>query len=371
MQAQNKKRVHKARITADFLRKLPEGISYHEQDSSGDDEPKQVSDLGGVTADDEIDYKEGDIVRVGKFRINLEKVTKAQLISMRKLLPPAQYRLIKNRKTARLCRRKRKEERGDMQRILEELRKENMYYRLKVEDLERKLIESERARSLEKELNQAESLANMSNLLAQSQGIVDTPANQVENVNVNELIRSALRRGSVTSNFNNQPQQPAGNNSLETHNRIQKTIRALSLSDIYKPQQHVNNNSMKDSNSVLGMHPPMTIPAIGNGSGRAASGRSDFIRATSDTVQGAIEKTAKNFANLGVPDTPSQPGIDGSSNALEGPSNATHQYNSLHQQSENAELEAASNADLSISRMFHRPNLRSFSLASVSDLAKV
>jgi len=41
-----------------------------------------------------------------------------------------------------------------------------MYYRLKVEDLERKLIESERARSLEKELNQAESLANMSNLLA-------------------------------------------------------------------------------------------------------------------------------------------------------------------------------------------------------------
>ena len=41
-----------------------------------------------------------------------------------------------------------------------------MYYRLKVEDLERKLIESERVRSLEKELNQAESLANMSNLLA-------------------------------------------------------------------------------------------------------------------------------------------------------------------------------------------------------------
>ena len=115
-----------------------------------------------------MDYKEGDIVRVGKFRINLEKVTKAQLISMRKYLPPTQYRLIKNRKTARLCRRKRKEERGDMQRTLEELRKENLWYRMKAEDLERKLMESERARQLEKEANQAESFANMSNLIANS-----------------------------------------------------------------------------------------------------------------------------------------------------------------------------------------------------------
>ena len=87
LQAANKKRVQKARITADFLRKLPDGITYHESDSSGDDEPKQVSDLG-VAAEDDVDYKEGDIVRVGKFRINLEKVTKAQLISMRKYLPP-------------------------------------------------------------------------------------------------------------------------------------------------------------------------------------------------------------------------------------------------------------------------------------------
>lgn len=107
-------------------------------------------------------------MRVGKFRINIEKVTKAQLISMRKYLPPTQYRLIKNRKTARLCRRKRKEERGDMQRTLEELRKENLWYKIKLEDLERKLMESERARQLEKELNQAENMANMSNLIVQS-----------------------------------------------------------------------------------------------------------------------------------------------------------------------------------------------------------
>ncbi len=37
--SKDKKRVQKARITADFVRKLPEGITYHELDSSGDDEP--------------------------------------------------------------------------------------------------------------------------------------------------------------------------------------------------------------------------------------------------------------------------------------------------------------------------------------------
>ena len=89
--------------------------------------------------DDDEEYKEGDIVRVGKFRINIEKVTKAQLISMRKFLPAQQYRLIKNRKTARLCRRKRKEERGDMARLVENLRKENLWYKIKLEDLEKKL----------------------------------------------------------------------------------------------------------------------------------------------------------------------------------------------------------------------------------------
>ena len=162
----NKKRVQKARITQDIIRKLPEGITYHESQSSDlDDEPKQVSDLGNGIDDDE-EYKEGDIVRVGKFRINIEKVTKAQLIAMRKFLPAQQYRLIKNRKTARLCRRKRKEERGDMARLVDDLRKENLWYKIKLEDLEKKLLESERARAIEREQNQAESFATMSNMMA-------------------------------------------------------------------------------------------------------------------------------------------------------------------------------------------------------------
>ena len=39
-------------------------------------------------ADDGDEFKEGDIVKVGKFKINIEKVTKSQLISVRKFLPP-------------------------------------------------------------------------------------------------------------------------------------------------------------------------------------------------------------------------------------------------------------------------------------------
>ncbi len=120
-QNKNKKRVQKARVTSDFLRKLPEGITYHESCSSDDEEPRQVSEIDNDYEDEE--FKEGDIIRLGKWRINIEKVTKQQLISMRKYLPATQYRLIKNRKTARLCRRKRKEERSDMQRNLEELNK--------------------------------------------------------------------------------------------------------------------------------------------------------------------------------------------------------------------------------------------------------
>ena len=41
-----------------------------------------------------------------------------------------------------------------------------MWYKLKLADLERKLMEAERSRRLELELSQAESLANVKNLFA-------------------------------------------------------------------------------------------------------------------------------------------------------------------------------------------------------------
>ena len=75
MREVNKRRVAKARITADFIRKLPDGIIYDEDASSDCEEPKQVSELADL--DDSEEFKEGDIVKVGKFTINIERVTKA------------------------------------------------------------------------------------------------------------------------------------------------------------------------------------------------------------------------------------------------------------------------------------------------------
>jgi hypothetical protein len=40
-----------------------------------------------------------------------------------------------------------------MARLVEDLRKENLWYKIKLEDLEKKLQESERARTLEREQN--------------------------------------------------------------------------------------------------------------------------------------------------------------------------------------------------------------------------
>lgn len=38
-----------------------------------------------------------------------------------------------------------------MARLVDDLRKENLWYKIKLEDLEKKLLESERARALERE----------------------------------------------------------------------------------------------------------------------------------------------------------------------------------------------------------------------------
>lgn len=89
-----------------------------------------------------------------------------------------------------------------MQRLLEDLRKENMWYKIKLEDMEKKLAESERARAHEKKFTQAESIASMTNMIAASPQMVDaSKVHGSDNVDLNELIRNALRRGSVTSNF--------------------------------------------------------------------------------------------------------------------------------------------------------------------------
>ncbi|MFO0117835.1 MAG: bZIP transcription factor [bacterium] len=64
---------------------------------------------------------------------------------MRKFLPSEEYRLLKNRKSARLCRKKRKEERGDMQKQIEDLIKENQQLKERLQQSERNLKESKMA----------------------------------------------------------------------------------------------------------------------------------------------------------------------------------------------------------------------------------
>ena len=56
-----------------------------------------------------------DWIQIGDYSVNIEKVTKQELISMRRYLPQEEYRLLKNRKSARLCRIKRKHERANLQ----------------------------------------------------------------------------------------------------------------------------------------------------------------------------------------------------------------------------------------------------------------
>ena len=104
LKRKNKKRVQKARITADFLKSLPEGVTYVPENQ----------DAGAPKKRGKKEPKNPDIVKVGEFLFNVEIVSKASLISMRKFLPSEEYRLLKNRKSARLCRLKRKNERGSM-----------------------------------------------------------------------------------------------------------------------------------------------------------------------------------------------------------------------------------------------------------------
>jgi hypothetical protein len=64
---------------------------------------------------------------------------------MSTFLPSEEYRLLKNRKSARLCRKKRKEERGDMQKQIEDLVKENQQLKERLQQSECNFKESRMA----------------------------------------------------------------------------------------------------------------------------------------------------------------------------------------------------------------------------------
>ena len=93
---------------------------------------------------------------MGDFVFDVDLVSKASLISMRKFLPSEEYRLLKNRKSARLCRKKRKEERGSMQMTLAEAEHELNEVTVRLKETEKKLALSEKERLvLKKKLEQA------------------------------------------------------------------------------------------------------------------------------------------------------------------------------------------------------------------------
>ena len=84
---------------------------------------------------------------MGDFIFNVDIVTKASLISMRKFLPSEEYRLLKNRKSARLCRAKRKQERGTMLKNIDETGQEMKELRDELQETKDKLERSERKRA--------------------------------------------------------------------------------------------------------------------------------------------------------------------------------------------------------------------------------
>ena len=73
--------------------------------------------------------EDGDIVKLCGFVINMEEINNEGLKRMRKMLPKESYKLMKNRKSSRLCRLRKKEvvkkafeNSGDLARENEELR---------------------------------------------------------------------------------------------------------------------------------------------------------------------------------------------------------------------------------------------------------
>jgi len=69
--------------------------------------------------------KDPNIVEVGGLRIDIERITDQEMYSLRKVLPRKEYRLLKNRKSARKSRKRRKAELSSLRDEIRALRQEN------------------------------------------------------------------------------------------------------------------------------------------------------------------------------------------------------------------------------------------------------
>ena len=80
--------------------------------------------------------KDPNIVEVGGLRIDIERITDQEMYSLRKVLPRKEYRLLKNRKSARKSRKRRKAELSSLRDEIRALRLENQRLRALVEPSE-------------------------------------------------------------------------------------------------------------------------------------------------------------------------------------------------------------------------------------------
>ena len=94
------------------------------------------SNKSSKEASDNITQLDSKTLRVGLFQIDLDVVTVKGLIQMRRILPKAEYRLIKNRKCARVSRQKRKDVQMTLVQRLDKLEAENKNLRIRLMNLE-------------------------------------------------------------------------------------------------------------------------------------------------------------------------------------------------------------------------------------------
>jgi hypothetical protein len=93
----------KAQTEQMVLNNLPEGVTVDSDYRSQEEASEVLHD-----ATECIGSSDGDVVKVSGFKINIDVITNEGLIKMRKLLPQESYRLMKNRKSARICRQRKK-----------------------------------------------------------------------------------------------------------------------------------------------------------------------------------------------------------------------------------------------------------------------
>ena len=86
----------------------------------GSQDESSISQRLDLTADSET-----RTMTIGSFRINIDEVRVVDLKSMRKLLPRLEYKLLKNRKCARLSRSRRKEQTSALMTMNMRLKEEN------------------------------------------------------------------------------------------------------------------------------------------------------------------------------------------------------------------------------------------------------